>query len=105
MAVENLPHAVRYRPITCKIRSNENRGWAQTLCPHGRHGRAHAEGSRFVRSRANNRAVSLPCDYYRLSAQFGIVTLLDGSVEGIHVDVGDLAHADSASIICGRCGG
>ena len=56
-----------------------------------RHGGAHAELSRFVACRRDDAALPRSADGDRLAAQLRIVALLDGGVEGVHIDVDDLA--------------
>ena len=65
--------------------------------PHGarhRHRRAHAERARLVARRRDDAAlVGVAADGDRLAAQRRVVALLDGRVEGVHVDVEDAPHA------------
>ena len=57
----------------------------------GRHRRPHAEFSRFIARRRDDTALARSANGDRLAAQLRIVALLDGGVEGVHVDVDDLA--------------
>src|SRR5271163_427895 len=68
---------------------------AQSFGMNRRHRRAHTKLPCFVRSRAHNRTITLPCNHDGSTAQSLIVTLLDGSVERVHIDMNDLSK-------CGR---
>jgi hypothetical protein len=59
----------------------------------------YAETPGFVRSSTHDRAVTLPSDDYGLAPQARIITLLDGSIERIHVDMEDFAHNLSPTIL------
>src|ERR1700757_2621660 len=59
----------------------------------------YAEAPGLVRSGANDRAVTLPSDDYRLAAQLGIIALLDRSVKRVHVDMDDFSHNLLATIL------
>jgi hypothetical protein len=59
----------------------------------------HAEAPSLVRSSAHDRAVTPPSDDYRLAAQLRIITLLDGSIKRVHVDMDDFSHNLLASIL------
>ena len=52
----------------------------------------HAEAAGLVRRRANHRALAAPGNDHGTPAQLRVIALLHGSVEGIHVDVDDLAE-------------
>ncbi|MEH2472410.1 hypothetical protein V1281_006400 [Nitrobacteraceae bacterium AZCC 2161] len=61
------------------------------------HRRTDAELSGFVARCSHNVAFAGSSDGHRLAAQLRIVALLDGSVEGVHVDMDDLALAGRIS--------
>ncbi len=57
-----------------------------------------AEGASLVACRSNNAARLTMTHGHRLSPKLRIVALLDRGIEGIHVDVDDLAHASRAKL-------
>ena len=69
------------------------------LGSNGRHGGAHTKFARFIGSRAHDGTFATPSDNDGLPAQRGVIPLLDGSIEGVHVDVYDFAHTDTAVIL------
>jgi hypothetical protein len=56
----------------------------------------HAEGSCLVGGGTNDGAVAFPGNDHGFSPQLGIISLLDGGVEGIHVNVDDFSQHDLA---------
>jgi hypothetical protein len=62
------------------------------LGSNGRHGGPHTKFARLIRSRAHDGTFATPSDNDGLLAQLGVVPLLDGSIEGVHIDVYDFAH-------------
>ncbi len=58
-----------------------------------RHRRAHAEGARLVARRGDNPALCRIADRDRAAPRGRIIALLDRRVEGVHIDVDDLACA------------
>jgi hypothetical protein len=65
---------------------------AEAFGAQGGHGGTHAEAASFVGGGADDGAVAQPGDDDGLAAQLRIVALLDRGVEGVHVDVDDLAN-------------
>src|SRR5712671_1799349 len=57
-----------------------------------RHGRANAEGARLVARRGNHAPLGPVADSDRTATKLGIIALFDRRIEGVHVDVDDLAH-------------
>jgi hypothetical protein len=57
---------------------------------HG-HRRVDAERPRLVRRRRHDSSRGARPDEHRFAAQLGVIALLDGRVERVHVDVQDLA--------------
>src|ERR1700733_10366546 len=51
-----------------------------------------AKTSGLVRSSADDRSVAFPSDDHGLTAQVRVVPLLDGRIEGIHINVDDFSH-------------
>ena len=69
--------------------------------PHGRgrrHGRAHAEGARFVARRSHRTSLGAVADCDGASPQHRIVALLDRRIEGVHVNVDNLAQRHDVTI-------
>src|SRR6202161_1112803 len=69
------------------------------LGSNGGHGGAHTKFARFIGRRAHDGTFATPSDNDGLPAQRGVIPLLYGSIEGVHVDVYDFAHTDSAFIL------
>src|ERR1700733_3005835 len=69
------------------------------LGSNGRHGGAHTKFARFIGRRAHDGTFATPSDNDGLPAQRWVIPLLDGSIESVHVDVYDFAHADTAVIL------
>jgi hypothetical protein len=62
----------------------------------------HPEGSRFIACRRNDAPpMGLPTDSNGFSAECGVIALLNGRVERIHVDVKDAAHGQAGNF--SRC--
>src|SRR5579859_2885372 len=99
MALEDLVHASRGRPIAREIRSDEDCARTQAFRSYCWHGRTHAETPGLVGGRADDRAVAFPSDDHGLAAQLRIVALLDRSVKGVHVDMDDFSHNLLATIL------
>jgi hypothetical protein len=57
------------------------------------------EAPSLIRSRADNRAITLPRDDHGLAAELRIIALLDGSVKRIEVYVDDFAGTHFATIL------
>ena len=96
---ENREHRIGCCPVAGEIRRDHDELGAE---PHrSRHGhrRAHAERSGFVAgSRDDATPVRPTADGNRLSAQRGIVPLLDRRVERVHVHVDDSAEGRQFAI-------
>ncbi len=60
---------------------------AQLAGPDRRHGRVHTEGPRLVGTGGHDPSGTGPADYDGQTRQGGIVEHLDGSEEGVHVDM------------------
>jgi hypothetical protein len=80
------------------LRQSEDCLGTEAFRPYCRHGRTHAEAPGLIRSSAHDRAVTPPGDNYWFAAQMRIIALLDGSIEGVHVDMDDFSHNLLASI-------
>ncbi len=63
-----------------------------------RHGRAHAEGAGLIARRGHHASLSAVADRDRPPAKGRVVALLDRRIEGVHVDVDDLAHLHAVTI-------
>ena len=87
---EDRPDLVRDRPVDVETRLHEDQ--LRALPPGGDrgHGRADAELAGLVAGGRHDAPLARPADCDRLAAELGIVALLDGRVEGVHVDVDDL---------------
>ena len=68
---------------------DEHQVRALTLGRDGWHGRTHAEPARLVARRRHHPAFPTAADRHRPAAQARVIALLDGRVEGVHVDVDD----------------
>src|SRR5262249_18725 len=79
------------RAIAREVGREKYSNGAQALSADRRHCGAHAEPSRFIGGSAYYGAAAAPSDDYRFAAQLGIISLLDGRIECIHVDVDDFA--------------
>ena len=62
------------------------------------HRRSHAERARLVTRRRHHAARPAATDCHRLAPQRRIVALFDRGVEGVHVDVNDLAHGGRRAV-------
>jgi hypothetical protein len=99
-----LAHLSGNSPIARKIWRQEYSVRTETLGANRGHSGTHAELSGLVRSSANDRAVPAPRDDDRLAAQLRIVPLLDGRVEGVHVDVYDFPGRHTERLLFLSCG-
>ena len=79
--------------VDFEARLHEDEVRTLPLRRHRRHRRSHAELPRFVARRRYDAALAGSTDGDRLAAEVRIVPLLDGCIEGIHVDVDDLPLA------------
>jgi len=50
-----------------------------------------------------DRAVTTPCNDHRFSAKTRVVTLFDGCIERVHVDVNDFARCHAKTILGLMC--
>ncbi len=92
MAAEYLTDLARHLAIAVEVRRHVDGLRAQAFGADGGHGRMNAEAPRLVGRRANNRARPGPGHHHGLAAQVGIVALLHGRVERVHVHMHDLAQ-------------
>jgi hypothetical protein len=88
---EDLPDLLRDGLIDLETRLHEDQVRALPLRGHRRHGRSDAELSCFIACRRHDAALAGSADGDRLATEIRIVPLLHGCVEGVHVDVDDLA--------------
>src|SRR5579875_2939854 len=84
----------RDRPIDLKARFDEDQIRASALGRERGHRGADAELARFIAGGGDHPALPRSADRDRLAAQLRIVALFDRGVEGIHVDMDDLARSD-----------
>ncbi len=89
---KNRADVLRNLSVNVEPRSYENELGTMPLRGHGRHGRAHAKGARFIACRRHHAPLSRAADGDGPAAQGGIVALLDGGEKGVHVDMNDLAR-------------
>jgi len=87
VAAEDLSDGLGDGPIACEIGGDEGGFGAEALGGDGGHGGSDAVFSGFVRGGADDGAGSSPGDDDRFAPQTGIVPLLHGGVERIHIDV------------------
>ena len=94
----------RWRGSGARRRGRRRSAAARTPAPHTaawpgrRHGRAHAEGARFVARRSHRTSLGAVADCDGASPQHRIVALLDRRIEGVHVNVDDLAQRHDVTI-------
>src|SRR5262245_3662780 len=74
-----------------EVGRNKDRAGTETLRSTRGHGGANAEPPGLVRGGAHDGTISAPRDDDRFAAQTRVVTLFDGSVERVHIDVHDLS--------------
>ena len=89
---EDRPDLARDGFVGVETRLHEDEVGAFPLGGDGRHRGAHAELARLVTCRRDDAALARSANGHRLAAQFRIVALLDGGIEGVHVDVDDFAR-------------
>ena len=89
--------------IAGEVGRDEDGFGAEALGGDGGHGGADAEASGFIGGGADDGAVAAPGDDDGFAAELRVVSLFDGGVEGVHVDVNDLAggHLGTWYAICG----
>ncbi len=78
--------------VGIEARPDEEEVRAELAGLEGGHGRAHAEHPGLVAGREHDPARAGRAHRHRPAAQARVVALLDRGVEGVHVDVDDLAH-------------
>jgi hypothetical protein len=74
--------------------------WAEALGTDGGHGGADAEDSGFIGCSADDGAVAAPGNDDRFPAKVWVVALFDGGIEGVHVDMNDLAVGHLWNMVC-----
>src|SRR5262245_54695349 len=82
---------MRHRPIDLEPWRHEHQVRAFAKRRARRHRRAHAEGPRLIARRDDDAPPRGIADCDRTASQGWIIALLDRRVEGVHVDVDDLA--------------
>ena len=92
---EDRPDLLRHRPVDVEPRLHEDQLGAFPPGGDRRHGRADAELAGLVARGRDDAPLARAADRDRLAAQLRIVPLLDRRVEGVHVDVDDLAYRPS----------
>src|SRR5258708_10424963 len=90
---EDLAYLLGDRLVHLETRLHEDQVWALPLRGNRWHGRPDTELARFVARRRHDAALPGSADGDWLAAEIRIIPLLDGRVEGVHVDVDDLALA------------
>ena len=73
---------------------------AEAFGTDGGHCGAHAEGSGFIGRGADDGAVAAPGNDDGFAAEVGVVALFDGGIEGVHVDMNDLAVGHLWNMVC-----
>ena len=91
VAEEDFADAAGDGAIASEVGRDEDGVGAETLGGYGGHRGADAEFAGFVGGGADDGAFAAPCYDDRLAAELRIIALLDGRVEGVHVDVDNLA--------------
>ena len=91
VALEDLAGEARDGAVAGEVGRDEDGLGAEALCCDGGHGRTNAEASGFVGCGADDGALAAPGDDDGFAAELRVVSLFDGGVEGVHVDVNDLA--------------
>ena len=84
---EDLPDLLR--DLESRLHEDEIR--APPLGRHRRHGGSHPKLAGLVACRCHHSAFARSADGDRLAAKLRIIALLDGRIEGIHVDVDGLS--------------
>src|SRR6266851_6776584 len=90
-ALEHFAYRPRDFAITRHPAVHEDGLGTELMRLRRRHRGMHSELARLVRGRRDDAAPRASADDYRLSAQFGIVELLDRRVERVHIGMGDYA--------------
>ena len=99
---EDRADLLRDGAIDLEARLDEDQVGAAPLGGDRGHGRAHAEVARLVARRRDDAAMAA-ADRERLAAQSRIVALLHGRIEGVHVDMDDLADAGRRFLVHALC--
>jgi len=90
---KNREYRLRNRAVLVKVRTDDHQVRAQADGARHRNRRPHAEQPRLVARGGHDTARGRGAAHgNRPPFQFGIVTLLDRRVKGVHVDVKDPAH-------------
>ena len=84
---EHAEHQRRDFLVALHARTHAHRVGAQAQRLAHRHGGAHAKAAHFVAGRGHDAAAAAPADDHRQAGERGIVVLLDGRVERVHVDM------------------
>ena len=92
VAVEDVEDLRAHLVVAAARRRHDDRLRAAAERLGHRHRRAAAEHARLVRRRGDDAAPRRAADEHGLAAQRGIVVLLDGREEGVHVDVEDFSQ-------------
>src|SRR6202140_1975322 len=92
MTMKDVTHCTRYSLIPDEVGRYKDRIRAHSFGANRRHSRAHTEPPCLIGGGANNGAVALPCDDHRLATETGIVALLHGGIERVHIDMNDLSR-------------
>jgi hypothetical protein len=82
-------HRPRSLAVALEVAADDHQFGAQAAGPHHRHRAVDPEASGLVRGSGDDPSASLAPHDHRPSLQRRIVPLLDGGVEGVHVDVQD----------------
>ena len=100
MALEDVSDLARDGSIASEVGRDEDCRGAEALGTDGGHCGSHTEGSGFVGGCADDGAVAAPGNDYGFAAERWVVALLDGGIEGVHVDVNDLADGHLWNMVC-----
>jgi len=90
---EDLADLLRDGLVNLEARFHEDQVGTLPLRRHRWHGGSHPKLAGFVARRGHDASLAGSADGDRLAAELRIVSLFDGCVEGVHVDVDDPPHA------------
>ena len=94
MPSENAVYLPRHAAVEGKIRRHENRLRAEAFGGGGGHGGMQAEAAGFVRGGADDGTRAFPGHDDGQALQIRLFAQFYRGVEGIHIDVYDLAHSE-----------
>ena len=101
VAAEDVAGLAGDGAVAEEVGGDEDGVGAEALGAEGGHGGADAEAAGFIGGGADDGAVAAPGDDDGFAAEGGVVALLDRGVEGVHVDVDDLAGGHGGRVAGG----